>query len=127
MQSPSFKEIILFLEKVPAIKSGPSSGVFDNGIWWIKFQIDIEHPLAWNVVQEVGHIVNYLSIESRLPTIVYPVSPPVYLNGGPKDFLSWVIETKDIEFTPDDLKEWLEGRLPNPVNDVNEWNLDEED
>jgi len=44
------------------------------------------------------------------------------MNGGPKDFLSWVIETKDKDFKPETMKEWLEGRLPNPVDDFDQWN-----
>ncbi|HYI77463.1 MAG TPA: hypothetical protein VEW65_07560 [Chryseolinea sp.] len=55
-------------------------------------------------------------------TVFYPVSPPPYMNGGPKDFLSWVIETKDKDFKPETMKEWLEGRLPNPVDDFDQWN-----
>ncbi|MFT6960584.1 MAG: hypothetical protein ACJAWV_000284 [Flammeovirgaceae bacterium] len=84
------------------------------------------HPneLAWSVIQEFGHVVNYLSLDERLPTIFYPASPPPYLNGGPNNFLSWVIETKDKEFKPETLMEWLEGRLPRLVNDLEQWNVE---
>ncbi|HWB91533.1 MAG TPA: hypothetical protein VG605_06760, partial [Puia sp.] len=64
--------------------------------------------------------VNYISLEERLPTVFYPVFPPPYLNGGP-EFLSWVIESKDKEFSPALLSEWLEGRLPRPVDDLKQW------
>jgi hypothetical protein len=47
------------------------------------------------------------------------------MNGGPRDFLSWVIETKDKNFKPKTLKEWLEGRLPQPVDDLKQWKMDE--
>ena len=93
-------------------------------MWWVKFGIDIANPLAWHVVQELGHVLNYVSIEERLPTVFYPASPPPYMNGGPEDFLSWVIETKDPEFSPDRAREWLEGRLPRPVEDLEQWNTD---
>lgn len=93
-----------------------------NGYWWLKFSLDIENKLAWNVVQELGFVINYISIDERLPTVLYPVSPPPYMNGGPSDFLSWVIETKDKEFKPGTLMKWLEGRLPNPVDDLEQWN-----
>jgi hypothetical protein len=63
-------------------------------------------------------------LEEKLPVAFYPVSPPPYMNGGPKDFLSWIIETKDIEFKPSLLKKWLEGRMPNPVNDLDQWKVD---
>jgi len=119
------KELIDFLERIPAIQKPISSGTSDEGFWWTKFSIDIHDDLAWNVVQELGHIVNYVSLDERLPTVFYPVSPPPYMNGGPTEFLSWIIETKDIEFTPAKMKEWLEGRLPKPVDDVGEWNTGE--
>lgn len=119
------KELIDFLERIPAIDKRISNGTSDNGIWWVKFQIDINHDLAWNVVQELGHIVNYVSLDDRLPTMFYPVSPPPYMNGGPTDFLSWIIETKDADFKPETMKKWLEGRLPNPVEDLDKWNTGE--
>lgn len=125
MDERAFKSLIDYLEKVPAINSPIATGTDEEGFWWIKFQIDIENEYAWSVVQELGCVVNYISINERLPTVFYPVSPAPYLNGGPTDFLSWVIETKDKEFKPGTLKKWLEGRLPNPVDDLEQWNLDE--
>ena len=122
----SFDILQNFLGKVPSIKGQVASGFFESGLWWVKFRIDIHHPLAWRVVQEFGHILNYMSIEERLPTAFMPVSPPVYLNGGPEEFLSWVIESKDISFTPDTCKEWLEGRLPQPVEIPESWILEDE-
>jgi hypothetical protein len=94
----------------------------ESGGWWLKLTIDISHSLAWNVVQEYGHVLNLLSVEERLPTVFYPVSPPPYMNGGPADYLSWVIECRAPGFTPDLAAEWLEGRLPRPVDDVLQWN-----
>jgi hypothetical protein len=121
MNERAFKTLIDYLEKVPSINKPISFGE-EEGLWWIKFTIDIENKLAWNVVQEFGHVMNYLSIDERLPTTFYPVSPPPYMNGGPYDFLSWVIETKDKEFKPGTLMKWLEGRLPRPVEDLEQWN-----
>jgi len=100
---------------------------------WLRFHqrrplvgevtIDTEHPLAWNVVQELGHVLNYVSLEEKLPTVFMPVSPPPYMNGGPRDFLSWVIECKDAGFNPEACAEWLEGRLPRPVNELERWKI----
>lgn len=114
-----------FMTRIPGIEPRMGSGDNGNGLWWIKFQIDIEHPLAWRVVQELGNIVNYISTTELLSTKFFPVSPPVYLNGGPKDFLSWVIENQDPEFSPAKLVEWLEGRMPRPVDDLGQWTLEE--
>ena len=118
------KELTDFLERILAVKP-MSSGTYDDGRWWTKFSINIHHQLAWNVVQELGHIVNYVSLDERLPTVFYPVSPPPYMNGGPEQFLSWIIETTDKDFDPAKMMEWLEGRLPNPVDDINQWKMDE--
>jgi hypothetical protein len=116
-----------YLSKVPGIEGQLGSGFFDDGRWWIKFTIDTQHELAWRVVQELGHVLNYLSLDERLPTVFMPVSPPPYLNGGPRDYLSWVIESKDKDLQPATCAQWLESRLPRPVNDLEQWDdLDEE-
>jgi len=121
-----FESLESFLSRVPAVQQPIATGVFESGEWWVKFSIDLEHELAWRVVQELGHILNYLSVDERLPTVFKPVSPPPYLNGGPVDFLSWVVETTDKTFTPDRCTEWLSGRLPQPIDEASAWDLDEE-
>ena len=120
-----FDSLLDFLGRVPAIDGAIGNGRFDNGNWWVKFGIDIDHPLAWNVVQELGCVLNYISINERLPTVFMPVSPAPYLNGGPREFLSWVIESTDSEFSPDTCMKWLEGRLPRPVEETAAWPQDE--
>lgn len=62
-----------------------------------------------------------MSLKDRLPTVFLPVSPPPYLNGGPEEFLSWVIESTDRKFTPARAAEWLRGRLPRPVDQRKNW------
>jgi hypothetical protein len=121
MEGSSFDQLISFLNRVPAIQQGISYGQYDDQNWWIKFSINIANDLAWNVVQEFGHILNCVSVEARLPVVFYPVSAPPYMNGGPEDFLYWIIESKEKSFTPDKLKEWLAGRLPDPVDNIEEW------
>jgi len=116
-----FQKLLAYLVRVPAVEGPISKGRFENGRWWVKFSLDISHPLAWNLVQELGHVLNYVSVDERLPTVFKPVSPPPYMNGGPATFLSWVIESETLEFTPDQAAEWLEGRLPRPVEDAASW------
>jgi hypothetical protein len=111
-----FSTLEQFLRRVPAIEGAISTGAND-GLWWAKFTIDIDHRLAWHVVQELGHVLNYVSLDKRLPTVFMPVSPPPYMNGGPREFLAWVIESTSPEFSPSMCAEWLEGRLPRPVDD----------
>jgi hypothetical protein len=124
---PRFEVLLTFLRKVPAVDPRIGSGVAESGLWWAKFHLDIDHPLAWRVVQEFGHVLNYISIEEPLPTVFKPVSPPVYLNGGPKKFLSWVIESTSTSFTPGLCAEWLEGRLPRPVEDPIQWKIEDDE
>jgi len=123
MDDRAFKTLEDFLVTVPAIEQPIGKGR-ENGLWWMKFSIDVTHDLAWNVVQELGHVLNYVSIDERLPTSFKPVSPPPYMNGGPTDYLSWVIECEDEEFKPETCKKWLEERLPKPVDDLDQWSED---
>lgn len=120
-----FGRLVDFLARIPAVETddGPSHGIAsgeEDGGWWVKFSLDIGHELAWQAVQEMAHVLNYLSVEERLPTVFKPVSPPPYLNGGPDEFLAWVIECPD-EMTPNRVAEWLESRLPQPVDDEEAW------
>ncbi len=121
MEEINFTELLEFIKRIPAINIEIATGIYEDKNWWVKLSIDIKNNLAWNVVQEFGHIINYLSLDEKLPTIFYPVSAPPYMNGGPHDYLYWIIESKETSFTPGDLKEWLEGRLPSPIEDVKEW------
>lgn len=116
-----FTSLLTYLHRVPSVSKSIGKGRHENGNWWVKFSLDISHPLAWNVVQELGCVLNYLSLDERLPTVFLPVSPAPYLNGGPADFLSWVIESKEPSLSPDTVTKWLEGRLPRPVDELSQW------
>ena len=117
-----FQPLKEFLSRVPASNSSIGYGLDDDDYWWLRVSSDIDHPLAWNVVQELRHVLNYLSLNERLPTVFKPVSPPPYMNGGSRDFLSWVIECRAKD-QPSDCAEWLEGRLPSPVDDLEQWKV----
>lgn len=119
-----FSKLEGLLRKIPGISGRIGHGLFESGNWWVKFQVDINHENAWRIVQEFGHVLNYLSLDEQLPTVFKPVSPPPYLNGGPTEYLSWVIESTDPEFTPTNATKWLISRLPDPVDDQNEWTLE---
>lgn len=121
MDQRAFTSLITFLKRVPSIDESIGHGVGEDGNWWVKFTIDINHQTAWQTVQELGFVLNYISVKERLPTNFYPASPPPYLNGGPEEFLSWVIESTDPSFRPGTCKKWLETRMPNPVDDLNQW------
>jgi hypothetical protein len=128
---PKFGKLIDFLARVPAVEINdtPSRGIGsgqNDGDWWVKFTIDIDHDLAWHTVQEFGAILNYLSVEERLASVFKPVSPPPYLNGGPDEYLSWVIEAPD-DLRPGTLADLLEDRLPKPVEDEAAWLAEADD
>jgi hypothetical protein len=122
-----FHGLLGFLARVPAVQTndtpwgGFGSGDEEDGRWWVRFGIDIHHPLAWHAVQEFAYVLNLLSNTERLPSVFKPVSPPPYLNGGPDEYLSWVIEVHDPEMTPGRIAEWLQSRFPNPVDDATRW------
>lgn len=129
--SDKFEKLLTYLERLPAIDlpAGRKSigfGELEDGNWWVKFKIDIAHDLAWRHVQELGFVLNYVSLEQPLPTVFKPVSPPPYMNGG-EEFLSWVIESELPDFTPDLCTEWLDGRLPHPVDDLGQWSFSDDD
>ena len=121
MDERSFDTLVEYLARIPSIKGTIGNGTSEDGNWWVKFAIDLHHELAWKTIQELGFVLNYLSVEERLPTVFAPVSPPPYLNGGPDEFLSWIIESRDPKFRPGTCKKWLEARLPNPVDDPAQW------
>lgn len=119
-------ELEAFVASVPTV-SWTSSGLSDDRFWYVKFGIDIDDELAWDVVVELGFVLNYLSTGHRLPTILMPVSPPPYLNsGGPDDLLSWVIESKIGFVDPAWILRVLESRLPDPLQ-PHEWVHEDED
>lgn len=126
-----FAALIDFLVRIPAVETtdtpsmGIGSGGSDGG-WWVKFALDIDSEIAWETVQEMAHVLNSLSLDEKLATVFKPVSPPPYLNGGPEEFLSWVIEAPD-EMTPDTVAAWLEERLPKPVEEEDAWLGERED
>ena len=127
----SFERLLSFLERLPAIdlpagRKSIGHGQFEDGNWWVKFSLDVSHSLAWRHVQELGHVLNYISPDKRLPMAFIPVSPPPYMNGG-VDFLSWVLESQLPAFTPDECARILEDHLPSPVEDLAEWRLGDDD
>lgn len=126
-----FKTLVAFLARLPAIERRAGRVSIGHGRnkhgWWVKFRLDVGHPLAWSTVQELGHVLNYVSIEERLPTLFMPVSPPPYLNGGPRSHLSWVIECEASQFRPADCAQWLDDRLPRPVEDAKQWEIAEDE
>jgi hypothetical protein len=118
-------KLVTFLSRVPGVEV-LSSDATPDACWWVKLNIDLDHSLAWQVVQELGFVLNYISLEEPLPTVFKPVSPPPYMNGGPKDFLSWVIEPTCNYIDPAWIAEALEGRMPRPVDDLGQWDSDDE-
>ena len=108
------------VEKLPGV-GWVSKGVTKDSFWWVKFRLNLDDPMAWQVVQELGFVLNYISLEERLPTVFMPVSAPPYLNGGPQECLDWVIESKYNYIDPAQIAKALEGRLPAPLQERAAW------
>lgn len=120
-----FDVFCAFISRVPAA-SFDSGSLNEDGSWRAQIRIDIDHMLAWQVVQEFGFVLNWVSVTEPLPTRFFPRSSPPYLNGGPREYLHWIIEGISPDFDPDLATEWLEGRLPRPVDDLAQWALEDE-
>jgi hypothetical protein len=74
MPDDPFEKLLAFLERLQAIdlpagRKSMGRGVSENGNWWLKFSLDTKHQLAWRHVQELGFVLNYVSVEERLPTV----------------------------------------------------------
>jgi hypothetical protein len=117
--------LVDILRRIPAIRV-ISQEVTPSAYWWIKFSVDVQHPLAWRVVQALAFIFNEISLSETLPTIFKPTSPPPYLNGGPDECLFWVIESTFNYIDPSGsrllpkrdcripLKKWNHGQIKHP-------------
>ena len=116
--------LVSYLNKIPSIDV-ISHEVSPDAYWWVKLDINLSHEFAWHTVQELGFVLNYISLQEPMPTIFKPVSPPPYLNGGPHEYLSWVIESTYNYIDPKWVADTLEGRLPQPVDDLSQWKDDE--
>jgi hypothetical protein len=85
-EADPFTPLLDFLERLPAIdlpagRKSIGSGTVENGNWWVKFRLKHEHPLAWRHVQELGFVLNYFSLEKRLPTAGVPSTIPEWWRG----------------------------------------------
>ncbi len=107
-----FNKLELLIAQLPAMHTPVSSGIYENGFWWVKFYIDTEHPQAWSVVQMLGYTINYLSISERFSTVFYPLSPSPFAEGVTHKAMYWIIESTSQDFSPNELAAWLESRLP---------------
>jgi hypothetical protein len=112
--------LVAYLSRIPAA-SVTSTSTPSDARWSVWMQIDVTHRLAWHVVQELAYVLNGLSVTETLPTIFVPMSPPPYMNGGPEEYLSWVIRAQTDDADPDVVAQYLEGRLPRPVDDPARW------
>ncbi|MFT0211004.1 hypothetical protein VQ643_00105 [Pseudomonas sp. F1_0610] len=114
--------LVDFVSKLPGV-SIIASEVTRDAYWWIKFDIDSSHPLVWRVIQELSFVFNSIALSDPLPTVFKPSSPPPYLNGGPEEFLSWVVESTYNYIDPTWIKEAIENVLPNPIDDITQWDV----
>ncbi|HEY7349420.1 MAG TPA: hypothetical protein VH599_13985 [Ktedonobacterales bacterium] len=108
------------LQQIPGL-TVISTSAPEEPYWWVKLCLDLQSRIVWHIIQELGFVLNNISVEERLPTVFMPLSPPPYLNGGPEEFLTWVIETSVPFSDAGAVAEILAERLPNPLGDEERW------
>jgi hypothetical protein len=116
----SLLKLVSLIGSLPAVKQGIGRSEPEDYCWWIKFSLDRKHPLVWHVIQRLGHVLNYITLEERLDVVFRPVSPPPYLNGGP-EYLSWVIEATKRYVNPETVRKVLRAQLPATLSSEKQW------
>jgi hypothetical protein len=66
--------------------SEPGGDELVQVIWANPNRVDDPDVRQLAVVQELGHVLNYVSVTEPLPTVFKPVSPPPYMNGDRRSF-----------------------------------------
>ena len=115
-----YSKLVEFLKNVPSIFGNITTSAHIDNNWYVQFRIDITHKYAWNAVQIIGSILNSMHNCGRF----YPTSPEVDLNGGPFENLDWIIESVSTDFTPEMCYVCLHNNMPQPVNDLAQWDWD---
>lgn len=94
-----FDVFCAFISRVPAA-SFDSGSLNEDGSWRAQIRIDIDHMLAWQVVQEFGFVLNWVSVTEPLPTRFFPRSSPPYLNGAPVNIFTGLLKVFLLISTP---------------------------
>ncbi len=115
-----YKPLTDFLIKIPGVNEITCESSHIDNNWYVCFRIDITHDKSWHVVQLIGSILNPTHECARF----YPMSPSVDLNGGPFQHLYWIIESTSTDFTPENCSVALHNWMPQPVEDISQWDYD---
>ena len=108
------------IRQLPGVHPSVGRSTPEDAFWYVKFSLDRTHPLAWHVLQRLGFVFNYISLEFRYSTVFMPVSPPPYLNGGP-EFLNWAVEAKVPFYDPRHVTRALRAELPEHLGRAKAW------
>ena len=115
-----FDPLVKFLNLIPSINGDIFTSSHIDNNWYVMFKIDIYNKYSWHAVQIIGSIINSMHECGSFK----PSSPSVDLNGGPAEHLSWVLESVSTKFTPEMCYMLLHNNMPQPVNDLDQWNWD---
>lgn len=115
-----YSSLVKFLKDVPAIGEDIESYAHMDGNWYVVFKIDLNNKYAWNVVQIIGSIINSMHDCGNFK----PISPAVDLNGGPHENLRWILESINLDFTPEMSYISLHNNMPQPVTNLRKWDWD---
>ena len=50
VKNKDFETLVNYLSEIPAVTGTINTAIYENGNWWVKFTIDLEHVQAWNTV-----------------------------------------------------------------------------
>ena len=109
------QKLIALLSRIPCLSKFDSSGI-DFRYWWVGFDLDIQSPIAWRVIHQLGWYLNTQSSEMMLPTVFKPM--PGERCDEP---IRWQIASTAPRFDPADVASWLSGKLPQPISDEKAW------
>jgi hypothetical protein len=109
-------QLVDFLRQVPSLRNFRRSAV-DFRSWWVSFEIDLSLPLAWKVIRALALNLNNHSANMWLATVFKPIP-----DKRPDQPTCWRIESTDPLLDPAEVVQWLEMKLPTPLNDVDAWN-----
>jgi hypothetical protein len=108
----NFNKLNTLLLSIPCVKSVDCYDEMED-LWSCHIRMDLTHEIVWHLIQGIAFVINDTSITGKLPATFYPTSPPPYLNGGPYNYLHWIIRSESPEFIPDYCCEWFINRFPN--------------
>ncbi|MEM8706317.1 MAG: hypothetical protein AAGE98_07665 [Actinomycetota bacterium] len=116
MDERAFTTLVDYVGRLPAVRGrvSTSADAISTTGWWVSFRLDVDDPLAWRSIQEVGHALNGV-VGDGVDVWFGPTSTGPW-QGGPRDFLDWVICSPDGATRPGTVAKRLADAIPEPFD-----------